>query len=141
MEDKESERISKRTAELLAFADWVSSDSYDKIVISWSGVIFELKDIANRHGYKVVLTNHKAHIQRSVTRDGNEMKKITYRGSNERVQAIILAHEVGHLLMGHQDNNIRPTSHRQREYEAWEKAKELLLDIRGEIPMEFPKDY
>jgi len=112
--------------------------------VSWESLIDKLKDIAIEHKFpKVILDNNrkKAKVQRQINlREGWEDRTIWYRGYTVEERVSTLAHEVGHVVLGHLKKNYTG-SHRMAEREAWAWAEDYILNLKHKLPLAFPIHY
>jgi len=112
--------------------------------ISWESLIDKLKDIAIEHKFpKIILDNNrkKAKVQRSINlKEGWEDRTIWYRGHTVEERVTTLAHEVGHVVLGHLRDDYEG-SYRGTEREAWEWAEDYILSLKHRLPLAFPTHY
>ena len=111
---------------------------------SWESLIDKLKDIAIEHKFpKVIFDNKrkKARVQRTINKEeGWEDRTIWYRGRTVEERVTTLAHEVGHVVLGHLRDDYAG-SYRGTETEAWEWAEDFILSLKRRLPLAFPIHY
>lgn len=114
------------------------------VEVSWESLIDRLKNIAIEHKFcKIVLDNNRkrARVQRSINLDeGWEDRTIWYRGHTVEERVVTLAHEVGHVVLGHLRKSYIG-SHRKTEREAWAWAENYILSLKHRLPLAFPIHY
>ena len=141
-QDRENETLLKEIAVFRAEGQRLLNPQPQEA--SWESLIDKLKDIAIEHKFpKIVFDNSrkKARVQRTINKEeGWEDRTIWYRGDSVEERATTLAHEVGHVVLGHLEDNYTG-SYRGTEREAWAGAEDFILSLKSRLPLAFPIHY
>ena len=138
-QERENEKLLKEIAVFRAEGQRLLNPQPKEV--SWESLIDRLKDIAIEHKFpKVIFDNSRkrARVQRTINREeGWEDRTIWYRGDSVEERATTLAHEVGHVVLGHLEDNYTG-SDRETEKAAWAWAGDFILERKGRLPFNFP---
>jgi len=141
-QERENEKLLKEIAVFRAEGQRLLNPQPQEV--SWESLIDKLKDIAIEYKFpKIVLANNRkrARVQRKIDlEEGWEDRTIYYRGHTVEERVTTLAHEVGHVVLGHLEDNYAGT-HRGTEREAWAWAEDYILNLKSKLPFAFPIHY